>query len=149
MISQRKIASSMSDINEQRARWLSTWGVVYGKDLRRGELPILGVHTEGADAFIYKTLHSLLIKSKDSVAWKIPGVRNISIELIKDGGSAMICSQYVTNFPVWKMGLIVPVWKGKRIYQDYNSSSVSQAFSADSQSPLKAAETRPIWIHTR
>ncbi len=58
---------------------------------------------------------------------KAAGVCNISAEMLKAGGEAMIHSLHAVLTPVWqsgtipcdwKRGLVVPIWKGKGCRQD-------------------------------
>ena len=61
---------------------------------------------------------------------KAAGICNISAELLKAGGEAMICGLHAvltavwhsgTIPPDWKKGLVVPIWKGKGERQDCNN----------------------------
>ncbi len=61
---------------------------------------------------------------------KAPGICNISAEMLKAGGEAMIHGLHAVvsamwqsgiNPPDWKRGLVVPIWKGKGDRHDCNS----------------------------
>ncbi len=61
---------------------------------------------------------------------KAAGICNVSAEMLKAGGEAMIRGlhavlsavlQFGTIPPDWKRGLVVPIWKGKGDRQDCNN----------------------------
>ena len=92
------------------------------------------------------------------------GICNISAELLKAGGEAMIRGLHAvltavwhsgnTLPPDWKKGLVVPIWKGKGDRQDCSNylpwnnaaqrtrlGSCPFAADADPHSPAEASET--------
>ena len=98
-----------------------------------GQLQTAGLQTLDADPPIDETAPSIG-DVKKAVAklrgGKVASICNISVELLKAGGEAMICGLHAvltaawhsgTIPPDWKKRLIVPIWKGKGDRQDCNN----------------------------
>ena len=98
-----------------------------------GQLRTAGLQTLDADPPIDETAPSIG-DVKEAVAklrgGKAAGICNISAELLKAGGEAMIRGLHAvltavwhsgTIPPDWKKGLVVPIWKGKGDRQDCNN----------------------------
>ena len=98
-----------------------------------GQLPLAGVQIAAADPPLDETPPSLA-KVREAVrklkGGKAAGVCNISAEMLKAGGEAMIHGLHAvltavwqtgTIPPDWKRGLVVPIWKGKGDRQDCNN----------------------------
>ena len=120
----------VSDVAGQRARWAEYFGQLYMADPPTGQLQLAGLRTLVADPPIDVAVPSLA-EVREAVAklrgGKAPGVCNISVELLKGGGDAMIRGLHAVLTavwhsgdipPDWKRGLVVPIWKGKGSRQD-------------------------------
>ena len=120
----------ISDIDGQRARWAEYFEQLYTADPPTGQLQLAGLGTLDADPPIDVAVPSLA-EVREAVArlrgGGAPGVCNISAELLKAGGEAMIHGLHTvltavwhsgTVPPDWKRGLVVPIWKGKGSRQD-------------------------------
>ena len=125
--------SLVSDMDGQRARWAEYFEQLYMVDPPSRQLTTTGLETLEADPPIDETPPSL-DEVREAVArlrgGKAPGVCNISAELLKAGGEAMIHGLHAvltavwqsgTIPPDWKRGLVVPIWKGKGDRQDCNN----------------------------
>ena len=108
------------------------WAVVHGRTPNR-QLPVDGVETSAADPPVDESPPSLA-EVREAVnklkSGKAAGVCNISAEMLKAGGEAMIhglhavlCAVWRSGTipPDWKRGLVVPIWKGKGCRQDCNN----------------------------
>ena len=125
--------SLVSDMDGQRARWAEYFEQLYMVDPPSRQLTTTGLETLETDPPIDETPPSL-DEVREAVArlrgGKAPGVCNISAELLKAGGEAMIHGLHAvltavwqsgTIPPDWKRGLVVPIWKGKGDRQDCNN----------------------------
>ena len=123
----------VSDTDGQLARWAEYFGQLYMADPPIEQLRTDGLRVVDADPPINETAPSL-DEVREAVArlrgGKAPGVCNISAELLKSGGEAMIRGLHAvltavwqsgTIPPDWKRGLVVPIWKGKGDRQDCNN----------------------------
>ncbi|KAG0723224.1 putative protein in type-1 retrotransposable element R1DM [Chionoecetes opilio] len=117
----------------QMARWAEYFGQLFTVDPPTEQLHTTGLQAVDADPPIDETAPSL-DKVREAVAklkgGKAAGVCNISAELLKAGGEAMIRGLHAvltavwqsgTIPPDWKRGLVVPIWKGKGDRQDCNN----------------------------
>ncbi|KAG0720355.1 Protein lin-10 [Chionoecetes opilio] len=122
-----------SDMDGQMARWAEYFGQLFTVDPPTEQLHTTGLQAVDADPPIDETAPSL-DEVREAVAklrgGKAAGVCNISAELLKAGGEAMIRGlhavltavwQSSTIPPDWKRGLVVPIWKGKGDRQDCNN----------------------------
>ncbi|KAG0715480.1 Craniofacial development protein 2 [Chionoecetes opilio] len=123
----------VSDMVGQMARWAEYFGQLFTVDPPTEQLHTTGLQAVDADPPIDETAPSL-DEVREAVAklrgGKAAGVCNISAELLKAGGEAMIRGlhsvltavwQSGTIPPDWKRGLVVPIWKGKGDRQDCNN----------------------------
>ncbi|KAG0730476.1 Transposon TX1 uncharacterized protein [Chionoecetes opilio] len=123
----------MSDMDGQMARWAEYFGQLFTVDPPTEQLHTTGLQAVDADPPIDESAPSL-DEVREAVAklkgGKAAGVCNISAELLKAGGEAMIhglhavltaVRQSGTIPPAWKRGLVVPIWKGKGDRQDCNN----------------------------
>ena len=112
------------------ARWAEYFEQLFTVDPPSGQLRTAGLQTLDADPPIDETAPSIG-DVKEAVAklrgGKAAGICNISAELLKAGGEAMIRGLHAvltavwhsgTIPPDWKKGLVVPIWKGKGDRQD-------------------------------
>ncbi|KAG0693436.1 Transposon TX1 uncharacterized protein [Chionoecetes opilio] len=113
--------------------WLKTKVQLLMVDPPAEQLHTTGLQAVDADPPIDETAPSL-DEVREAVAklrgGKAAGVCNISAELLKAGGEAMIHGLHAvltavwqsgTIPPDWKRGLVVPIWKGKGDRQDCNN----------------------------
>ncbi|KAG0720902.1 Transposon TX1 uncharacterized protein [Chionoecetes opilio] len=123
----------VSDMDGQMARWAEYFGQLFTVDPPTEQLHTTGLQAVDADPPIDETAPSL-DEVREAVAklkgGKAAGVCNISAELLKAGGEAMIRGLHAvltavwqsgTIPPDWKRGLVVPIWKGKGDRQDCNN----------------------------
>ena len=131
-----------------------------------GQLRTAGLQTLDADPPIDETASSIgdvkEAVAKLRVGKAAAGICNISAELLKGGGEAMIRGLHAvltavwhsgTIPPDWKKGLVVPIWKGKRgpsrlqqlpwnnTVQCTRQGACPFAADADLHSPAEAPET--------
>ncbi|KAG0728096.1 putative protein in type-1 retrotransposable element R1DM [Chionoecetes opilio] len=117
----------------QMARWAEYFGQLFTVDPPTEQLHTTGLQAVDADPPIDETAPSL-DEVREAVAklrgGKASGVCNISAELLKAGGEAIIRGLHAvltavwqsgTIPPDWKRGLVVPIWKGKGDRQDCNN----------------------------
>ena len=113
------------------ARWAEYFEQLFTVDPPSGQLQTAGLQMLDADPPIDETAPSIgnvneaVAKLRGGMA---AGICNISAELLKAGGEAMIRGlQHAvltavwhsdTIPPDWKKGLVFPIWKGKRDHQD-------------------------------
>ncbi|KAG0723026.1 LINE-1 retrotransposable element ORF2 protein [Chionoecetes opilio] len=120
-------------MDRQMARWAEYFGQLFTVDPPTEQLHTTGLQSVDADPPIDETAPSL-DEVREAVAklrgGKAAGVCNISAELLKAGGEAMIRGLHAaltavwqsgTIPPDWKRGLVVPIWKGKGDRQDCNN----------------------------
>ena len=108
-------------------------GVAIGVNLPSGQLQTTGLQVMDVDPSINEATPSIdevkeaVTKLRDG---KAAGICNISAELLKAGGEAMIRGLHAvltavwhsdTIPPDWKRGLVVSIWKGKGDRQDCNN----------------------------
>ncbi|KAG0723422.1 Transposon TX1 uncharacterized protein [Chionoecetes opilio] len=123
----------VSDMDGQMARWAEYFGHLFTVDPPTEQLHTTGLQAVDADPPIDESAPSL-DEVREAVAklrgGKAAGVCNISAELLKAGGEAMIHGLHAvltavwqsgTIPPDWKRGLVVPIWKGKGDRQDCNN----------------------------
>ncbi|KAG0724898.1 Transposon TX1 uncharacterized protein [Chionoecetes opilio] len=123
----------VSDMDGQMARWAEYFGQLFTVDPPSEQLHTTGLQTVDADPPIDETAPSL-DEVREAVAklkgGKAAAVCNISAELLKAGGEAMIRGLHAvliavwqsgTIPPDWKRGLVVPIWKWKGDRQDCNN----------------------------
>ncbi|KAG0711895.1 LINE-1 retrotransposable element ORF2 protein [Chionoecetes opilio] len=123
----------VSDMNGQIARWAEYFGQLLTVNPPTEQLHTTGLQAVDADPPIDKTAPSL-DEVREAVAklrgGKAAGVCNISAELLKAGGEAMIRGLHAVLTAVWqsgtiphdwKRGLVVPIWQGKGDRQDCNN----------------------------
>ena len=123
----------VSDMDGKLARWAEYFEQLYMAAPPAERLRGDGVQTLDADPPINEATPSL-DEVKEAVdrlrGGKAPGVCNVSAELLKAGGEAMIRGLHAvltavwqtgTVPPDWKRGLVVPIWKGKGDRQDCNN----------------------------
>ena len=123
----------VSDMDGRLVRWAEYFEQLYMAAPPAEQLRAEGVQTLDADPPINEATPSLE-EVKEAVdrlrGGKAPGVCNISAELLKAGGEAMIRGLHAvltavwqtgTVPPDWKRGLVVPIWKGKGDRQDCNN----------------------------
>ncbi|KAG0724748.1 LINE-1 retrotransposable element ORF2 protein [Chionoecetes opilio] len=131
----------VSDMDGQMARWAEYFGQLFTVDPPTEQLHTTGLQAVDADPPIDETAPSL-DEVREAVAklrgGKAAGVCNISAELLKAGGEAMIRGLHAvltavwqsgTIPPDWKRGLVVPIWKGKGDRQDCNNYRSITLFS--------------------
>ncbi|KAG0727434.1 LINE-1 reverse transcriptase [Chionoecetes opilio] len=115
------------------ARWAEYFGQLFTVDPPTEQLHTTGLQAVDADPPIDESAPSL-DEVREAVAklrgGKAAGVCNISAELLKAVGEAMIHGLHAvltavwqsgTIPPDWKRGLVVPIWKGKGDRQDCNN----------------------------
>ena len=120
----------VSDMAGQQARWAEYFEQLYMAEPPTGQLQLAGLQTLAADPPIDVAAPSLA-EVREAVAklkgGKAPGVCNISVELLKGGGEAMIRGLHAVLTavwhsgivpPDWKRGLVIPIFKGKGSRQD-------------------------------
>ena len=120
----------ISGVAGQRARWAEYFEQLYRADPPTEQLHLAGLRTLAAVPPIDVAVPSLA-EVRAAVArlrgGGAPGVCNISAELLKGGGEAMIRGLHAVLSavwhlgaipPDWKRGLVVPIWKGKGSRQD-------------------------------
>ena len=123
----------VSDIDGQLARWAEYFEQLFMAEPPSGQLQAAGLQVLNADPAINEAPPSL-DEVREAVAklkgGKAAGICNISAELLKAGGDAMIRGLHAvlsavwrsgTIPPDWKRGLVVPIWKGKGDRQDCNN----------------------------
>ena len=122
----------ISDADGQIASLAEDFEQLFKVNPPSGQLQTTVLHVMDADAPINEAPPS--IEVKETVAklrgGKAAGICNISVELHKAGGKAMIRGLHAvlsavwhpgTIPPDWKKGLLFPIWKGKRDRQDCNN----------------------------
>merc|ERR1712035_27581 len=125
--------SLVSDMDGQRARWAEYFGQLYMAEPPSRPLSAAGVEIATADPPVDEAPPSLA-EVREAVnklkGRKAAGICNISAEMLKAGGEAMIHGLHAvlsavwqsgTIPPDWKRGLVVPIWKGKGCQQDCNN----------------------------
>ncbi|KAG0718623.1 Transient receptor potential channel pyrexia [Chionoecetes opilio] len=123
----------VSDMDGQMVRWAEYFEQLFTVDPPTEQLHTTGLQAVDADTPIDETAPSL-DEVREAVAklrgGKAAGICNISAELLKHGGEAMIRGLHAvltvvwqsgTIPPDWKRGLVVPIWKGKGDRQDCNN----------------------------
>lgn len=123
----------VSDACEVRARYAEYFEQLYTVDPPSGQFSLAGVQMAAADPPVDETPPSLT-EVREAVSklkcGKAAGVCNISGELLKAGGEAMIHGLHAVLTAVWQSGtipsdwtkgLVVPIWKGKGDRQDCNN----------------------------
>ncbi|KAG0716601.1 LINE-1 reverse transcriptase [Chionoecetes opilio] len=123
----------VSDMDGQMARWAEYFGQLFTVDPPTEQLHTTGLQAVDADPPIDETAPSL-DEVREAVAklkgGKAADVCNISAELLKAGGEAMIRGLHAVLTAVWQSGtippdwkrrLVVPIWKGKGDSQDCNN----------------------------
>ena len=112
------------------ARWAEYFEQVFKVNPPGGQLQTTGLQVMDADPPINEAAPSI-DKVKKAVAklrdGKAAGICNISAELLKAGGEAMIRGLHAvltavwhsgTIPPDWKRGLVISIWKGNGDCQD-------------------------------
>ena len=120
----------VSDVDVQTAHWAEYFEQFFKVNPPSGRLQTTGLDD---DAWINKAATSI-DEVKEAVAKlssrKAAGICNISAELLKAGGKAMIRELHAvliavwhsgTIPPDWKRGLVIPIWKDKGDRQDCNN----------------------------
>ena len=123
----------VSDMGGQLARWPEYFRQLFMVDPLSGRLQTTGLQMAQPDPPINEAPPSL-DEVREAVSKlkgrKAAGVCNISVELLKAGGEAMIHGLHAVLTvvwhsciipPDWKRGLVVPIWKGKGNRQDCNN----------------------------
>ena len=124
---------TVSDACEVRARYAEYFEQLYTVEPPSRQLSLAGVQMAAADPPVDEAPPSLT-EVREAVSklkcGKAAGVCNISGELLKAGGEAMIHGLHAVLVAVWqtgtipsdwKKGLVVPIWKGKGDRQDCNN----------------------------
>ena len=123
----------VSEADEVRSRWAEYFEQLYMAEPPTRQLSLAGVAIAAADPPVDETPPSLA-EVREAVnklkGGKAAGVCNVSAEMLKGGGEAMIHGLHAvlsavwqsgTIPPDWKRGLVVPIWKGKGCRQDCNN----------------------------
>ncbi|XP_050735881.1 uncharacterized protein LOC127008208 [Eriocheir sinensis] len=99
------------DMDGQRAHWAEYFEQLYMADPPRGQLPVTGLQVADADPPIDESPPSLG-EVREAVAklrgGKASGACNISAELLKAGGEAMIHGLHAVLTAIWQSGTIPP-----------------------------------------
>ena len=123
----------VSETDEVRSRWAEYFEQLYMAEPPSRQLSLAGVQMAAADPPVDETPPSLAEVRKavgKLKCGKAAGICNISVEMLKAGGEAMIHGLHAvlsavwqsgTIPPDWKRGLVVPIWKGKGDRQDCNN----------------------------
>ena len=124
---------TVTDADEVRARWAEYFEQLYVAEPPSRQLSLAGVEISAAVPPVDESPPSLA-EVREAVnklkSGKAAGVCNISAEMLKAGGEAMIqglhavlCAVWRSGTipPDWKRGLVVPIWKGKGCRQDCNN----------------------------
>ena len=123
----------VSDADERIALWAEYFEQLFKFNPPSGWLQTTGLQVMNADLIINKAASSF-DEVKEAVAklrgGKAAGIFNISADLLKAGGEAMIRGLHAILTAVWhsgtilldwKRGLVIPIWKGKGNRQDCNN----------------------------
>ena len=123
----------VSEADEVRACWAEYFERLYVAEPPSRQLSLAGVQMAAADPPVVETPPSLT-EVREAVSklkcGKAAGVCNISAEMLKAGGEAMIHGLHAVLSavwqtgaipPDWKKGLVIPIWKGKGDRQDCNN----------------------------
>ena len=101
----------MSDANGQMVRWAAYVEQLFTVDPLRGQLQTGGLQMLGADTSIKETALSIDDVKKDVAKLKkAAGFYNISVELLKAGGEAMVHELHAVLTAVWHSGTIPSAW---------------------------------------
>ena len=123
----------VSAVDEVRSCWAEYFEQLYVAEPPGRQLSLAGVQMSAADPPVDETPPSLA-EVREAVnklkCGKAAGICNVSAEMLKAGGEAMIRGLHAvlsavwqsgTIPPDWKRGLVVPIWKGKGDRQDCNN----------------------------
>ena len=108
------------------ARWAEYFEQLFMLDPPSGQLRTAGLQALDADPPIDETASSI-DNVKEAVAklrgGKAAGVCNISAELLKAGGEAMIRGLHAVLTAVWHSGTIPPDWKRELVVPIWNNTA--------------------------
>ena len=104
----------VSDADGQMARWTEYFKQLFKVNIPSGQLQTTGLQLLDADPPINEATPSI-DRVKEAVAklkdGKAAGICNISVELLKAGGEAMIRELHAVLTVVWHSDTIPPDWK--------------------------------------